>query len=145
MIINPYKEVISLHDMNILDFKVENNKAFLSLNQAILVKDKKYQVIDDPLIIINDLLEIKANEDYPIRITLINKDNVYNIEPKNFTSYNFTILEEAYGHNLVHLYGIATKYSNGYDFMIDIHYCGDIEIKWNEKIPVEVWHGFWNY
>ena len=129
MIIKPYNELVSLHDMNILDFIVVKNKVFLKLNQAILLADKKYQVIDNPLIIINDLLEIKTNEDYPIRIKLISDNNIYDISPKEITGYNFTILEEAYGHNLVHLYGIATKNSNGYDFMIDIHYCGDIEIK----------------
>ena len=138
MIVNPYSEVLSLHDMNIVDFTVEDGKAFINLSQAVLISTEDDYILDNPLMIVNDLIDIKTNEDYPIRIKLISDENAQSINPTEFNQYNFTILEEAYGFGLVHFYGIATKGDKAFDCFIDIHYCGDLEIKWDNKILVEV-------
>lgn len=137
MIVNPYSEVLSLHDMNIIDFSVEGRKALIKLSQAVLISAKDDYILDNPLVIVNDLIDIKTNDDYPIRIKLISGEKVQSITPAEFNQYNFTILEEAYGFGLVHFYGIATKGERSFDCFIDIHYCGDLEIKWDNKILVE--------
>lgn len=137
MIVNPYSEVLSLHDMNIIDFSVEGSKALIKLSQAVLISAKDDYILDNPLIIVNDLIDIKTNEDYPIRIKLIAGEKVQSITLAEFNQYNFTIHEEAYGFGLVHFYGIATKGESSFDCFIDIHYCGDLEIKWDNKILVE--------
>lgn len=137
MIVNPYSEVLSLHDMNIIDFSVEGSKALIKLSQAVLIFAKDDYILDNPLVIVNDLIDIKTNDDYPIRIKLISGEKVQSITPAEFNQYNFTILEEAYGFGLVHFYGIATKGERSFDCFIDIHYCGDLEIKWDNKILVE--------
>lgn len=137
MIVNPYSEVLSLHDMNIIDFSVEGSKALIKLSQAVLISAKDDYILDNPLVIVNDLIDIKTNDDYPIRIKLISGEKVQSITLAEFKQYNFTILEEAYGFGLVHFYGIATKGERSFDCFIDIHYCGDLEIKWDNKILVE--------
>lgn len=137
MIVNPYSEVLSLHDMNIIDFTVENGKVLIKLSQAVLISTEDDYILDNPIIIVNDLIDIKTNEDYPIRIKLISDDSVKSITYADLNKYNFTILEEAYGFGLVHFYGIATKGDKAFDCFIDIHYCGDLEIKWDNKILVE--------
>ena len=71
MIVNPYSEVLSLHYMNIIDFSVEASNALIKLSQAVLISAKDDYIIDNPLIIVNDLIDIKTNDDYPIRIKLI--------------------------------------------------------------------------
>ncbi|WP_394023002.1 hypothetical protein ACF3NF_07465 [Anaerococcus martiniensis] len=138
MIVNPYSELISLHDMDIIDFVVEDGKAIIKLSQAFLFSARADYVLDNPVVIANDLIEIKANEDYPIRIKLINNDKILSLSFNDFKDYRFNILEEAYGFGLVHFYGIATKLDKAYDCFIDIHYCGDLEINWDNKVLVEV-------
>lgn len=138
MIVNPYSEVLSLHDMNIIDFSVEASNALIKLSQAVLISAKDDYIIDNPLIIVNDLIDIKTNDDYPIRIKLISGEQAQSINSEEFNQYNFTILEEAYGFGLVHFYGIAIKGDKAFDCFIDIHYCGNLEIKWDSKVLVEI-------
>lgn len=146
MIVNPYNEIISLHDVNIKEIKIKNNNAYIKLDQAYMISINVDYVLDDPLIIINDLLDIRTNKDYPIRIRLIDDDQVYTPTLEDFNKFKFEILEESYGFGLVHFYGIATIFEDdrfvSYDAYLDFHYCGDLEIKWDSKIFVETYYEF---
>lgn len=137
MIVNPYSEIISLHDMDIKEFTVKDGKAIIKLCQAFLFSATADYVLDNPEVIVNDLIEIQTNEDYPVRIKLFNDDEAISLTIDDFKDYKFNILEEAYGFGLVHFYGIATKLDKAYDCLIDIHYCGDLEINWDNKVLVE--------
>lgn len=138
MIVNPYSEIISLHDMQIVDFTIENNNALIKLNEALLFSPEADYTLDNPLIIVNDLINLEENNDYPIRIKLLNDTNVKSIGLLEFKNYNFTILEETYGFGLVHFLGVATRDGTAYDCTIDIHYYGELELKWDSKVLVEV-------
>ena len=141
MILNPYQEIISLHDMNIEDIEIEGNNLYVKLSNAYLLSQTDNYMLDNPLIIIRDLIDIKSNKDYPIRIRLYDQEEIIAINPSDFNKFSFNILEEAYGFGLVHFFGIATKHINdqvhSFDFFIDIHFCGDLEIKWDDKILLE--------
>ncbi|MBM0046920.1 hypothetical protein JNO63_07415 [Anaerococcus sp. mt242] len=137
MIVNPYSEIISLHDMDIKEFTVKDGKAIIKLCQTFLFSATADYVLDNPEVIVNDLIEIQTNEDYPVRIKLFNDDEAISLTIDDFKDYKFNILEEAYGFGLVHFYGIATKLDKAYDCLIDIHYCGDLEINWDNKVLVE--------
>lgn len=142
MIVNPYTELISLHDMTIENIEIEGTRAYIHLNQAYLFAGKDDYILDNPLIIINDIIDIETNKDYPIRIRLFDDEEVITPHLSDFNEFNFNILEEAYGFGLVHFYGTATKVHNdeifSYDCFIDIHYSGDLEIKWDDKFLIEV-------
>ena len=138
MIVNPYNELISLHDAYIEEIKIINNSAHISINQAFFISDDDY-VLDKPSIIANDLINSQSNMDYPLRIKLFNDDKVINLSLDELSDYSFCILEEAYGFGLVHFYGFATDRENSYDFIIDIHFSGKLEIKWDDKYLVEAY------
>ena len=140
MIVNPYQELISLHDMRIENIKIEDNTAYIKLNNAYLLGQTDTYMLDEPLIIINDLINIEANSDYPIRIRVYGDKNIFDINISDFNEYAFDILEEAYGFGLLHFFGRATKYQDNkaYDFILYIHFTWDIEIKWDKKVLWEV-------
>lgn len=141
MIVNPYQEVISLHDMNIENIEIEDNNAYVRLNNAYLLSQTDNFMLDNPLIIIRDLVDIESNKDYPLRIRVYDQDEIISVNLSDFNEFSFNILEEAYGFGLVHFFGIATKYiedePHSFDCFIDIHFCGDLEIKWDDKILLE--------
>ena len=142
MIVNPYNEVISLHDVKIENIRVEDNNAYISLDQAYLLSGDGDYILDNPLIIIYDLVDIDSNKDYPFRIKILDDDELYTPSLDDFNKFEFEILEEAYGFGLVHFYGLASFYQDGkygtYDAFIDFHYSGDLKIKWDDKVLLEV-------
>lgn len=140
MIVNPYQEIISLHDMRIENIEIKDNTAYIKLNNAYLLGQTNNYMLDEPLIIINDLINIEANSDYPIRIRLYGDKNIFDVNVSDFNNYSFDILEEAYGFGLVHFFGIVTKYQDNkaYDCFLDIHFTGDLEIKWDNKVLLGV-------
>lgn len=142
MIVNPYNEVISLHDMKIKNIRVEDNNAYLSLDQAYLLYSDGDYILDNPLIIIYDLVDIDSNKDYPFRIKILDEDELYTPILDDFNKFEFEILEEAYGFGLVHFYGLASFYQDEmyrtYDAFIDLHYSGELEIKWDDKVLLEI-------
>lgn len=140
MIVNPYQELISLHDMRIENIEIEDNTAYIKLNNAYLLGQTNNYMLDKPLIIINNLINIESNINYPIIIRLYDDKNIFDVNISEFHGYSFDILEEAYGFGLVHFFGIATKYEDNkaYDCFLDIHFTGDLEIKWDNKVLLEV-------
>lgn len=141
MIVNPYNEVISLHDMRISLIELSENKAFIYLDQAFYLSSDENYILDNPLIIVNDLIETDDYKNYPVRIRLINDEEILTPTLEDFKEFSFEIIEEAYGFGLIHFFGKASKFLGdsftSYDCFIDIHYCGDLEIKWDDKKLVE--------
>lgn len=137
MIVNPYQELMSLHDMYIESIEVKESDAYIRLNQAYFISGNEDYVLENPTIIARDLITIETNSDYPIRIKLISDDEVINLSYKEIDNYSFGILEEAYGFGLIHFYGYATIDDRSYDFLMDFHFCGNLEIKWDDKYLVE--------
>ena len=141
MIVNPYQEVISLHDMRIENIEIEETTAYLKLNNAYLFSQTDNYMLDNPIIIIKDIIKIDSNKDYPIRIRMYDDEQIIAVNIADFNEFSFDIFEEAYGFGLVHFFGIATKYiedePHSFDCFIDIHFCGDLEIKWDDKILLE--------
>lgn len=140
MIVNPYQELISLHDMRIENIEIKDNTAYIKLNNAYLLGQTNGYMLDEPLIIINDLINIEANSDYPIRIRVYGDKNIFDVNISDFNKYTFDILEEAYGFGLVHFFSLAMKYQDNiaYDCFLDIHFTGDLEIKWDNKVLLGV-------
>lgn len=137
MIVNPYNELLSLHDMYIENIEVIGNDAHIYLNQAYFISGNEDYVLDKPVIIAHDLIKLEANNDYPFRIKLISDREIKDIEYEDIKDYSLGILEEAYGFGLVHFYGYAVSGDKSYDFLLDIHFCGSLEIKWEDKYLVE--------
>lgn len=142
MIVNPYNELISLHDMRIMNIEIEEETAYVYLDQAFMYAGKDDYILDNPVIIIHDIIDIEQNKDYPVRIRLIDDDDIITPTIADFNTFDFDILEEAYGFGLVHFYGVASQVVEDdayrYDCLIDIHYSGDLELKWDDKKLVEV-------
>ena len=92
MIVNPYSEIISLHDMDIKEFTVKDGKAIIKLCQTFLFSATADYVLDNPEVIVNDLIEIQTNEDYPVRIKLFNDDEAISLTIDDFKDYKFNIL-----------------------------------------------------
>lgn len=102
----------------------------------VIFENGKTFVIDNPKIICHDLIDIKANKDYPVRIIVFEKEDK-NLTIDEFKDYTFDIIEETYGSNLIHFYGIGNICNDGiptaFDMTIDIFYRGEIEATWDMK------------
>ena len=136
MILKPYREVFSLHDSKIFGINRRGCDLEISLSSMVIFENGKTFVIDNPIIICHDLIDIEANMDYPVRILSFEK-NPKNLTLDEFKDYTFDIIEEAYGSNLIHFYGIGNICKDGiptaFDMTIDIFYRGEIEATWDMK------------
>lgn len=136
MILKPYREVFSLHDSKIFAINRRGCDLEISLSSMVIFENGKTFVIDNPKIICHDLIDIKANMDYPVRIIVFEKEDK-NLTIDEFKDYTFDIIEEAYGPNLIHFYGIGNICKDGiptaFDMTIDIFYSGEIEATWDMK------------
>lgn len=136
MILKPYREVFSLHDSKIFATNRRGCDLEISLSSMVIFENGKTFVIDNPIIICHDLIDIEANMDYPVRILSFEK-NPKNLTLDEFKDYTFDIIEEAYGSNLIHFYGIGNICKDGiptaFDMTIDIFYRGEIEATWDMK------------